>query len=53
MNYYKSIDEKILSKIQREYQIANQIISNLYSLTTKYKDEDSKQKIVKLYEQYQ
>ena len=53
MNYYKSIDEKILSKIQREYQIANQIISNLYSLSTKYKDEDSKQKIVKLYEQYQ
>ena len=53
LDYYNSIDERLLSSIQREYQIANQIISNMYSLTTQYKDEDSKNKIVKLYEQYQ
>jgi hypothetical protein len=53
LDYYSSIDEKLLSKIQREYQIANQIISNMYSLTTKYNDEDSQKKIVELYEKYQ
>ena len=53
LDYYNSIDEKFLSKIQRDYQIANQIISNMYSLTTSYKDEESKEKIVELYEKYQ
>jgi tetratricopeptide (TPR) repeat protein len=53
LDYYNSIDEKFLSKIQRDYQIANQIISNMYSLTTKYKDEVSQKKIVELYEKYQ
>ena len=53
LDYYNSIDEKLLSKIQRDYQIANQIISNMYSLTTSYKDEVSQKKIVELYEKYQ
>jgi hypothetical protein len=53
LDYYNSIDEKLLSKIQREYQIANQIISNMYSLTTKFNDEESQKKIVELYEKYQ
>ena len=53
LDYYNSIDEKFLSKLQRDYQIANQIISNMYSLTTKYEDQESQQKIVELYEKYQ
>tara|TARA_B100000161_G_scaffold244640_1_gene199053 strand:+ start:460 stop:3477 length:3018 start_codon:yes stop_codon:yes gene_type:complete len=53
LDYYNSIDEKFLSKLQRDYQIANQIISNMYSLTTKYEDQESQKKIVELYEKYQ
>ena len=53
LDYYNSIDEKFLSKVQRDYQIANQIISNMYSLTTKYEDQESQKKIVELYEKYQ
>ena len=50
LDYYNSIDEKFLNKIQRDYQIANQIISNMYDLTTKYNDEVSQKKILELYE---
>ena len=39
---YNSIDEKILNKMQREYQIANQIISNMYSLTTNMKTKNTR-----------
>ena len=53
LEYYNTIDDKILSKLQREYQLANQIVSNLYSITTKYKDNESQEKIVELYNQYQ
>ena len=52
IDYYNSIDEKILNKMQREYQIANQIISNMYSLTTQYEDKEYKEKIISLYDQY-
>ena len=53
LEYYNKVDDKILSKLQREYQLANQIVSNLYSITTKYKDNESQEKIVELYNQYQ
>ncbi|MDB2415588.1 DUF2723 domain-containing protein [bacterium] len=53
LEYYNSVDDKILSKMQREYQLANQIVSNLYSITTKYSDNESQEKIVELYNQYQ
>ena len=53
LEYYNTIDDKILSKLQREYQLANQIVSNLYSITTKYKDNETQEKIVELYNQYQ
>ena len=53
LEYYNTIDDKILCKLQREYQLANQIVSNLYSITTKYKDNESQEKIVELYNQYQ
>ncbi|MGC6490220.1 MAG: DUF2723 domain-containing protein [Flavobacteriales bacterium] len=53
LEYYTSVEESVLSKLQREYQIANQIISNLYSITTKFNDTESQEKIVTLYEQYQ
>lgn len=53
LEYYNKVDDKILNKLQREYQLANQIVSNLYSITTKYKDNESQEKIVELYNQYQ
>jgi len=53
LDYYNSIDPKLLSKIQRDYQIANQIISSMYSLTLTYDDGESNNKIVALYEKYQ
>lgn len=53
LDYYNSIDPKLLSKIQRDYQIANQIISSMYSLTLTYDDSESNNKIVALYEKYQ
>ena len=53
LDYYNSIDQKLLSKIQRDYQITNQIISSMYSLTLTYNDTESNKKIVSLYEKYQ
>ena len=53
LDYYNSIDQKLLSKMQRDYQIANQIVSSMYSLTLTYNDTESNKKIVSLYEKYQ
>ena len=53
LDYYNSIDEKLLNKMQRDFQIANQIISSMYNLTINYNDEKSQKKIVDLYERYQ
>jgi len=53
LDYYTSIDEKLLSKIERDYLIANQIIENMYKLTISFKDEVSQKKIVELSEKYQ
>ena len=53
LDYYNSIDEKLLNKMQRDFQIANQIISSMYNLTINYNDEKSQKKIVDLYEKYQ
>ena len=53
LDYYNSIDEKLLNNMQRDFQIANQIISNMYNLTINYNDETSQKKIVDLYEKYQ
>jgi len=49
LQYYNAVDEKILSKLQRDYQIANQIISNMYSITTQYNDTTSQAIIVEQY----
>ncbi|MBF45593.1 MAG: hypothetical protein CMD38_04900 [Flavobacteriales bacterium] len=53
LDYYNSIDEKLLNNMQRDFQIANQIISSMYNLTINYNDEKSQKKIVDLYEKYQ
>lgn len=53
LDYYYSIDPKILNAMQREYQLANQVIGNLYSLTQKYQDEAALKKIATLYQEYQ
>ena len=53
LDYYNSIDEKLLNSMQRDFQIANQIISSMYNLTINYNDEKSQNKIVDLYEKYQ
>tara|TARA_Y100000589_G_scaffold56301_1_gene46635 strand:- start:22873 stop:25890 length:3018 start_codon:yes stop_codon:yes gene_type:complete len=53
LDYYNSIDEKLLNNMQRDFQIANQIISSMYNLTINYNDETSQKKIVDLYEKYQ
>ena len=53
LDYYNSIDEKLLNNMQRDFQIANQIISSMYTLTINYNDEKSQKKIVDLYEKYQ
>ena len=37
----------------RDYQIANQIISNLYTITTMNNDTDLQQKIIEEYQKYQ
>ena len=53
LEYYNSLDDEVLSKMDRDYQIANQIISNLYTITTMNNDTDLQQKIVEEYQKYQ
>ena len=51
--YYNSLEDDILSKMDRDYQIANQIISNLYTITTMNDETELQQKIVEEYQKYQ
>ena len=51
--YYNSLEDEVLSKMDRDYQIANQIISNMYTITTMNNDTELQQKIVEEYEKYQ
>ena len=53
MRYYNSLDDKMLSKMNRDYQIANQVIGNLYSLTNKYQEKDLFDKIGAMYQELQ
>ena len=39
--YYNSIDEKQLVSMQRDYQLAGEVINNLYRLSQNYKDSVS------------
>ena len=38
LEYYNSIDEKILSSMQREYAMAGEVVNNLYRLSQNYQD---------------
>ena len=51
--YYNGLEDEVLSKMDRDYQIANQIISNMYTITTMNNDTELQQKIVEEYEKYQ
>jgi tetratricopeptide (TPR) repeat protein len=53
IRYYQSIDSKTLSSMQREYNIANQIVGNLYSISNQYNDTETSDKIAELYQKYQ
>lgn len=40
LRYFKSLNQKTLSKMNRDNQIANQVIGNLYSLTNQYQEKE-------------
>ncbi len=53
LQYYQSMDAKTLSSMQRDNNIANQIVGNLYSISNQYNDTETATKIAELYKQYQ
>ena len=53
LDYYQSIDEKFLNKMQRDLYVARQVIVKMNDLTIKYNDEVSQKKILELYKKNQ
>ena len=41
LSYFSSVDEKILSKMQREYGLASEVINNLFRLSQTYQDSSA------------
>ena len=53
LSYYNSLEEKQLSSMKRDYQIANQVIGSLYSITNQYKEKELFDKIEQQYKELQ
>ena len=53
LDYYNSLEDDVLSKMDRDYQLANQIVSNMYTITTMNNDTEFQEKIVEMYQKYQ
>ena len=53
LSYYNSLEEKQLSSMNRDYQIANQVIGSLYSITNQYKEKELFDKIEQQYKELQ
>ena len=41
LSYFSSVDEKILSNMQREYGLASEVINNLFRLSQTYQDSSA------------
>jgi hypothetical protein len=53
IEYYQSIDAKTLTSMQRDFNVANQIIGNLYSISNQYNDTVTAVRIAEMYKSYQ
>lgn len=41
LSYFSTVDEKILSKMQREYGLASEVVNNLFRLSQTYQDSSA------------
>lgn len=53
LNYFNSLDEREVSSMQRDYNIAKQVIGNLYSITNQYQEKELFEKIEQQYKELQ